>query len=1549
MRSPRSLAVGIAALAALVAACDDPVAVEPDAGVVAEPDAGIDAGPDAGTEEPDGGTCGAPDAPGDVHAEAGNAEATVSWTAPLLACGGPVLSYTVTVLPGGAAQTTNGDATSLVISGLENGTSYTFTVRTNVASGASVDSTPSSPVVPRTVPSAPQQFAAEGGSRSVTLTWNAGRTNGGSAVTGYVVLRSTAGAAVTEAGRTDAGALAFVDTGLEDGVVYDYEVRAVNAAGEGAGATTQAITLPAPPTELHAVATGDSIALQWTAVRGAERYRVLSSLDPETGFAERGTADTTAFVDDELLAGTHYTYVVRAENAAGLGPQSDEAGDTTAPAPPLGLTAVAQTHEGLPRVALSWTPSPGAASYVVLRSSTSGAGYQQIAALSDTTFDDDTVGAARTYVHVVRAVAPAGTSAPSNETSTTTTTLAPLSPTLASAPITNERAVELTVARCVGRAALLVNEGAAPTVESGDWQPCALTPGAITTTLAGDSQGTRILHVWSHDAHGNVDGPETVTLTFDSTPPELQLANIPSPLRGGSARTVAWSVTEAHPVPSSSFTVELSTDDGSTWSQLATTAAPVGALTEAQLTQAWTIPTLDAARARVRVSFTDRAGNMSTATSAAFVIDSSPPRLTANAFTLDGGAATTRSHVVRVALGASDSLSKITRFCLKTNAVTPASGDACWVRVDATPPALVPATTLALSAFPWSFGFLTGRYEIFGWVEDEVSHVSVRTGAACTTSTGTDCAAITLTSPEPPRISVIRATRTDTPATPPTTSDLRIDAGQPVFVQWQVSDQDPLPTSAISLSWTTDDVTYTPIAAGLSNAAGSGCTLSGALTGCYRWTSPGAPTNGTFKVRITVTNAESVTATATASANNVAAIQFIAGNTDPGLGASAKAAVFFNEMTDGDEDPQSFAVDSAGTFYFRDARRGLLVVRPSDGLQRLLIPTTGVMSPDGPVASATLQRPLRIAIDHADRLLVYDHDRIRRYDPVAGTFTTLIGGGTSSADGVGPLEVVNAALPLQLFRSKAIGFTALPNGDVYFQDKSNVTPTAGYRLRKLNAATNRVQSITPNGLGIGTLPTQDVAQCTFAGTVLAYDPAASSLTHFGAQALNSCGAWWASFDPVTGTTRTPAIPTGSLASWITGMNGTAYVFSTTHGYTTDNFIKRYDLSTNTLVTVVGTGAAGSCPDDTPALSCAITPRDAFVTAQGQLFFMDRARLRTVDPATGKVVTVMGQSFAHGDDGPALAARFGANGSISLLDNGEIIVSDNREKRFRQFAIGGNIRTIAGNGIDGSIDRTKPANAQPVPFYGYWLADDVAANPATGELLVVSAGYILKLNRTTGLWERLAGGGATLVSNADGLVGSAINVGSSGSRALGFDGTRFLLSFTGNAGGPFYKLYSGVDGTQSGLMGVNGTEGTIAYCADGTAGSACPVPSPLRLNHTRATWDAYASRWAIMGSGATAIRSITSGGNLGTITTLANAARSFAYRHDASTHIAYYCSQTDQMLHKKDLATGVETTLAWPIASVHCSGRALIYDPRRNTLVFPYEQDGLYGIAEYLAP
>ncbi|CAN2193655.1 Fibronectin type III [Candidatus Nanopelagicaceae bacterium] len=106
-----------------------------------------------------------PDAPTGVSATSGgNATSTVSWTVPTSDGGSAITEYTATSSGGQSCVSTT---TSCSVSGLTNGTAYTFTVTATNAIGISDSSTASSPITPSAPAPTPAPSGGGGGGGTV--------------------------------------------------------------------------------------------------------------------------------------------------------------------------------------------------------------------------------------------------------------------------------------------------------------------------------------------------------------------------------------------------------------------------------------------------------------------------------------------------------------------------------------------------------------------------------------------------------------------------------------------------------------------------------------------------------------------------------------------------------------------------------------------------------------------------------------------------------------------------------------------------------------------------------------------------------------------------------------------------------------------------------------------------------------------------------------------------------------------------------------------------------------------------------------------------------------------------------------------------------------------------------------------------------------------------------------------------------------------------------------------------------------------------------------
>jgi hypothetical protein len=176
----------------------------------------------------------APDVPTNVVATAGVGQATVSFVAPANDGGSPITGYTVTSSPQG--HTATGSSSPVVVTALDNGVPYTFTVTATSAAGTSVPSAPSNAVTPRTVPDAPTSVSALAGNGQATVSFQAPAFDGGAAISTYTVTCSPG--AIQASGAVSP----VVVLGLVNGTQYSCTVVATNVAGNSISSAAATVT-----------------------------------------------------------------------------------------------------------------------------------------------------------------------------------------------------------------------------------------------------------------------------------------------------------------------------------------------------------------------------------------------------------------------------------------------------------------------------------------------------------------------------------------------------------------------------------------------------------------------------------------------------------------------------------------------------------------------------------------------------------------------------------------------------------------------------------------------------------------------------------------------------------------------------------------------------------------------------------------------------------------------------------------------------------------------------------------------------------------------------------------------------------------------------------------------------------------------------------------------------------------------------------------------------------------------------------------------------------
>ncbi|CAB4889650.1 unannotated protein [freshwater metagenome] len=322
-------------------------------------------------------------APQSVTNKSASTSLAVSWTAPGYTAGAAITGYNARAYTTAEGNTTAGTsctttALTCTITGLTNWTTYYVEVTATNATGTSpAGPRPRLVAAPGTAPGVPT--AVLSGSNvdgSVTTSWTAPSSNGGSAVNAYKAWAYdaiTGGTAVRSC--TTTGALTCNMTGLNPGVLYYVEVTASNIAATGAPSTPRVavapLSAPGAPLSVTAAASPSTAVVRWglPATSGgyfiteytAYAYTTVNGTTPvgSCTITVTSLSDPLTCPIAGLTNGRTYSVEVKAKNAIGQGIASKPRASVkpaalpTAPGSPI-LSAVTATS-----LTATWTAADG--------------------------------------------------------------------------------------------------------------------------------------------------------------------------------------------------------------------------------------------------------------------------------------------------------------------------------------------------------------------------------------------------------------------------------------------------------------------------------------------------------------------------------------------------------------------------------------------------------------------------------------------------------------------------------------------------------------------------------------------------------------------------------------------------------------------------------------------------------------------------------------------------------------------------------------------------------------------------------------------------------------------------------------------------------------------------------------------------------------------------------------------------------------------------------------------------------------------------------------
>lgn len=276
-----------------------------------------------------------------------------------------------------------------------------------------------------------------------------------------------------------------------------------------------------------------------------------------------------------------------------------------------------------------------------------------------------------------------------------------------------------------------------------------------------------------------------------------------------------------------------------------------------------------------------------------------------------------------------------------------------------------------------------------------------------------------------------------------------------------------------------------------------------------------------------------------------------------------------------------------------------------------------------PALDANLYNPYGVAVDSSGNYYIaaYYQNRVFKVS-TTGTITVIAGNGAQGYSGDGVTGGAGSATMYHPF-----SVAADSSGNVYFADQYNCV------VRKVTVSTSTITTVAGQA-----------GLCGYTG------------------------------DGGKGTAAELNYPQGVALD----SNGNLFI-----GDTNNCVVRKVVISTNTISTYAGNHTCGYSGDSGLATSAELSsPSGAAADSSGNLFIADAGNcvIREVVKSTGKISTVAGNNTCgySGDGGPATSASMYQVYGVAV--NGTTVTfADYSNQRVRQFTVGGNISTVAGNG------------------------------------------------------------------------------------------------------------------------------------------------------------------------------------------------------------------------------------------------------------------------------